>query len=454
MQDSLTRRLDESLADRTPGMILRAPPADARMRHVSHASGEAEPKRLIRRAGQRGFHQTRVERILHVAAQNAVFDQHGARGGVASSSTRASRAGPARCVVDDRDAAARNALADAAGERAGPLRLKSPLQTVTDRLVQQNARPAGASTTVVCPPEPSGPAGSQRHVDRLARVFLQPFIVEEGEVVAPASAENPCSRRPACSAITVSGHAHQRAHVRRDQPVAARHRSRRTRKPASPSPGARADRARARSAPAARQLHLGRRAQRGDRVIGAIQRAVRRGASARHPDPSGEPLRAIDARCARPAAALPRTMSSEYEKAVCRPPTARTPRPGRCRRSRISRFPLRGIRLAAQCTGSTGPRSRCRCSNTDAGRAAGSPPPAQRLTAECARPRAVRARVSRFHDAIFQKNRLLRSRSLRTFSSDLSPWRAVVTNSPPGHYPSTRCARAGSDCLHSWIRAG
>jgi len=72
--------------------------------------------------------------------------------------------------------------------------------------------------------------------------------------------------------------------------------------------------------------------------------------------------------------------------------------------------------------------------------------------------RAAASRLSEgsvvFHDAFFQKNRLLRSRQLRDFSSGSVPVASgLLQIRRPAKLSSTRCARAGSDCLHFWIRA-
>ena len=61
-----------------------------------------------------------------------------------SSTFRLPRRSVMRAVVDHGDARRRHALADAAGERGGALAVEVALQAVADRLVQQDAGPAGA----------------------------------------------------------------------------------------------------------------------------------------------------------------------------------------------------------------------------------------------------------------------------------------------------------------------
>jgi hypothetical protein len=75
---------------------------------------------------------------------------------------------------------------------------------VADRLVQQDAGPAGPSTTVIVPAGAGfGAEVDARLMHRVARVVVQHVVAEVAVVVAPAAAGEPCSRRPSSSMITV-----------------------------------------------------------------------------------------------------------------------------------------------------------------------------------------------------------------------------------------------------------
>ncbi len=88
-------------------------------------------------------HQPGVERVLQVAAQDAVLDQGRALGDRALV-VDVERTAPAgqRTVIDDGHARGRYALADAAGVHRGALAVEIAFQAVADRFVQQHARPA------------------------------------------------------------------------------------------------------------------------------------------------------------------------------------------------------------------------------------------------------------------------------------------------------------------------
>src|SRR5690606_8239314 len=76
---------------------------------------------------------------------DAVLDQDGARGrrALVVHGQRAPAAGD-RAVIDDGDAGRGDALADLAGEHRAALAVEVALEAMTDRLVQQHARPARA----------------------------------------------------------------------------------------------------------------------------------------------------------------------------------------------------------------------------------------------------------------------------------------------------------------------
>jgi hypothetical protein len=102
-------------------------------------------------AGRRHAHQAGVQPVLHVAAQDAVLDQHGAAGGVPSSSTVSEPRRSGRVPSSTTVTPGGHPLADAAGEGRGALAVEVALQAVADGLVQQDAGPAGPSTTVISP---------------------------------------------------------------------------------------------------------------------------------------------------------------------------------------------------------------------------------------------------------------------------------------------------------------
>src|ERR1700761_9322494 len=95
-------------------------------------------------AGSGHAHQARVELVLHVALEDAVLDQRGALGRRAFI-VHTERAAPAwqGAVVDHGDTGRRNALADPSGKRRTALAVEVAFQAMTDRFVQQHARPAG-----------------------------------------------------------------------------------------------------------------------------------------------------------------------------------------------------------------------------------------------------------------------------------------------------------------------
>ena len=94
-------------------------------------------------AGGGHFHEPRVERVLYVALEDAVFDQRGALGGIALviniEGTATISDGP---VIDDRDAFGCDTLTYASGESAGSLAVEVTLKSMTYGLVQQDAWPA------------------------------------------------------------------------------------------------------------------------------------------------------------------------------------------------------------------------------------------------------------------------------------------------------------------------
>ncbi len=94
-------------------------------------------------AGRLDFHQTRVQCVLHVALQDTVFDQNVALGWI-SFVIDVQAAAPTRQspIIEHRHATGRHTLSQPPAERAGSLAVEIPFQTVTDRFMQQHARPA------------------------------------------------------------------------------------------------------------------------------------------------------------------------------------------------------------------------------------------------------------------------------------------------------------------------
>ena len=175
-------------------------------------------------AGRRDAHQTGIQPVLHVALEDAVVDQHGAPRRIALV-VDVERAAPPvdRAVVDDGDALGRDALADAAGERARPLAVEIAFEAVADRLVQQDAGPA-------VPQHHGHRAGrrgarvqiEQRLADRLRRIGLEHRIGEIAVVEAAAAARVALLSPSAVLHDHRQRHPHEGAHVGRDHAVASR----------------------------------------------------------------------------------------------------------------------------------------------------------------------------------------------------------------------------------------
>ena len=111
---------------------------------VAHARLRREAKRLPPpAAGRFDAHQARVEPVLHVAAQHAVFDEHLVLAGNALVvDVEAAALFAQVAVVVDRDQFARDAFADAPAveRRAAPVEIA--FEPVADGLVQQHAAAA------------------------------------------------------------------------------------------------------------------------------------------------------------------------------------------------------------------------------------------------------------------------------------------------------------------------
>jgi hypothetical protein len=88
--------------------------------------------------------QPRVELVLHVAAEDTVFDQDRVLGH-GPFVVHVQGAAPTRqgAVVHDRHARRGDPLADPTGECRAALAVEVALESMADRLVQQHTRPAG-----------------------------------------------------------------------------------------------------------------------------------------------------------------------------------------------------------------------------------------------------------------------------------------------------------------------
>ena len=223
-------------------------------------------------------HEARVERVLQVAAQDAVLDQHIALAHVALV-VDVERAAPRRdgAVVEHGDARRRHALADAPAEGARALAVEVALEPVAHGLVQQDAGPAGAEHHAHL--ARGGRARVQVHeraVHGLVDVFGDQGVVENCEPEAPAAA----GRAHFAPALLLGDHRdrqpHQRAHVGRERAVGARHQHH-----VVLARQARHDLYDARVLGACALLyffeqgHLGRAVQRGDGVGGGVEVAAR-----------------------------------------------------------------------------------------------------------------------------------------------------------------------------------
>src|SRR5262249_29853506 len=144
-------------------------------------------------ARRRFAHETGVEPVLHVAAQDAVLDEHIAPGwrALVVDVQRTASIGD-RAVVDDGHDLGGHLLADAPGECGNDLAIEVTLQAMADRFVEQDSRPAR--------PEHDGHRARgrghgrelQRRLPRgFAREALPPFGLEieiEGHTTAATEA--------------------------------------------------------------------------------------------------------------------------------------------------------------------------------------------------------------------------------------------------------------------------
>ena len=177
-------------------------------------------------AGREGVHQPGIELVLHVALEDAVLDQHRVAGGgafvVDVQGTATILQGT---VVHHRAQGRGHLLADAAGEGGTALAVEIALETVTHRLVQQDAGPARAEHhrhgTGRCRYRFEI---DQRLPDRLAGEFKAAIGLEEMAVVHASAATGGALFAP----LAILGdhrdvEPHQRTHVGGEGAVAGGH---------------------------------------------------------------------------------------------------------------------------------------------------------------------------------------------------------------------------------------
>ncbi len=140
--------------------------------------------------GRGHAHEARVEAVLHVALEDAVLDEDGARCRCAFvvDGERAAAVGK-RAVIDDGDAGRGDALAEKTGKGGGLLAVEIALEAVADRFVQKNTGPAGPEHHVHL----AGRGGHRFEIDqcltqRLVDLGL-PVRGVDIEVVAGAAAD-------------------------------------------------------------------------------------------------------------------------------------------------------------------------------------------------------------------------------------------------------------------------
>ena len=96
-------------------------------------------------AGRSDPHQPRIEPVVDIALEDAVFDQHVFLGGRPLVVDRERAAATLeRAIIDHSNAGCADACSDPARKGAGTLAVEIAFKSVADRLVQQHSGPAGA----------------------------------------------------------------------------------------------------------------------------------------------------------------------------------------------------------------------------------------------------------------------------------------------------------------------
>ena len=161
-------------------------------------------------------HQAGVGFVLHIADQNTVFNQYRAAGFVAFviDIERTASVGNI-ALVNDSNAFGGHALADSAGENAGFFAVEIAFQTMSDRFVQQHARPTVAQND-------GHLAGRRRTGFEIGqRLFhgginkpMHQVFIEIRQIITPATARAALLATFALLGNDGNVHAHHRADVR------------------------------------------------------------------------------------------------------------------------------------------------------------------------------------------------------------------------------------------------
>ena len=180
-------------------------------------------------AGWRNPHQARVELILHIAFQDAVFNQHVVLPRHAFIVDRQRTAAALQGAVIHHSAQfGSHQLPDLAAEHRGAAAVEVAFQAVTDRLMQQHARPTGAEHyRHRARRRGDGGKVHQRHAHRFFGKYVGAHFTVHGfqKIVI---AETAAAAAGATFAFAVlfhqhaDGKAHQRAHVCRQRAVGRR----------------------------------------------------------------------------------------------------------------------------------------------------------------------------------------------------------------------------------------
>src|SRR5450830_1074628 len=180
-------------------------------------------------AGRRHPHQARIHGVLDIALEDAVFNQHIAGADVAFiiDIERAPAVGDG-AIIKHGHAFGSHTLADPTTERAGALAVEITFQSMTNRLVQQNAGPSG--------PKHHGHLTSwrragfqvdQRGFHRLIDVLRDQRLIKISQPKAP-TATSRAHFTPHLAADALFGNhrhrqAHQWAYIGRQRAVGTRH---------------------------------------------------------------------------------------------------------------------------------------------------------------------------------------------------------------------------------------
>jgi len=195
--------------------------------HARHRNGGVAFTPAV--AGGRHAHQARIQRVLDVALQDAVFDQHVALRSVAFV-VDVQRAAAIRdgAVVEHGHALGRDAFTDLAAKSTGALAVEVTFEPVADGLVQQHAGPARAEHDAHF--ARLGGARfkvGQRRVHRVLHVAFDHVAVKISKTEAPTAT----TATDLAAHFAVDGllgdhrdrQAHQRAHIGGQGAVGTRH---------------------------------------------------------------------------------------------------------------------------------------------------------------------------------------------------------------------------------------